>query len=255
MLTQGTMTCYASHLARIATHFGIGELLLPLRPDPIWLDEDEEHEANRTALDAMRQAGLLERDGRLDRDFTVTVETLCFPELAYIGWLVTDHEPWQLVTVRKGREAVLAVRVNNGLYLRQITPDGLGEALLSELIDRDIASFHPIRLPVSVFNGEPRTSDGFLMDNDYTVEDEARDTVLELVKAPNQGGGEFLVQTRDHTGRTQRNQTTLGYVLGPHGAWLNRLETDKAGDDYLFCAPATDHAIAEQLDVLHRELN
>ncbi|WP_031468086.1 ESX secretion-associated protein EspG [Sciscionella sediminilitoris] len=251
MLPTGELLCVGADLERAVAHFGVGELPRVLRGTPVWRDTGEDRAATRASLETLDKAGLLEPNGRLDRDVTVTLEALCQPELAYFGWFAVGGEQWNAIAARRGPEAVLAAYAKGGIYIRQINPDGLIKALDAELPLGEPAEFAPIWYPLDKPVPEPAIGDIFV-DNNYTRTEDDLDLIHTLVTSRD-GGGEVFVQTRDRSGRVRESPTALGVVTGNHGTWLNTLHTNHHGDRYLFCLPATPDAFAEQLDVLHEQ--
>lgn len=238
-------------LVHMVEHFRVGELHRVLRGLDEWLDDDEADTVTGRMLDGLRDCGLLERDGRLDREFVDTLATLCHPSLAYFGWLIYEGTRREVLAAQLGREAVLAVREGEQVVLYQLREGELVTALLGQLPKANPAQFQPIQLR----EPQRRETGEVMVEATYTKADEQDDILRRLVEATNYGGAELFVETRDRAGRVSTSDNSLGYTIGEYGAWLNCFQRDQYAQRRLFAAPASSEALhrhIRSLDMIQR---
>ncbi|WP_019814169.1 ESX secretion-associated protein EspG [Saccharomonospora saliphila] len=230
-------------LARAVEREQVGTLHLTLRPEPLWLPSDERDAAQAALDEALAEAGLLDRRGRLDPEFLDWLPLLTNAAIEYFGWVFEGETTWSLLAAARGLQGVLAVCE--------------GETVLLESADHtDLARTVVHRLPEIGPGGgshwSVRAEDFEAVARGHTPDRAAAATAREILKVterPVLGGGELYVAERDEHGHYRRLESPLHYVDTDWGRYLNhRVETDDG--TVLHVAPATAGTLASTLESL-----
>ncbi|OZM73445.1 ESX secretion-associated protein EspG [Amycolatopsis antarctica] len=233
-------------LATIAEREGAGELHMVLRPEAMWLSDNDREAAARTAQEALVAAGLLDGRGRLDVDFLDWLPVLTMPNAECYGWYTVDGETRGALAAARGLEGVLAIRSGDRVRLTAVNRDLLAEALVAELPEVVPGG----GTPWSVSLEELRDAGDGRRAVDRRLSRHLAE-VVKVVQRPVHGSGELYAATRDEVGRRSQTVDPLHYVDTDWGRYLNHTSGTGAGAR-LNIAPATPSALAATLRGLHR---
>ncbi|MBM7771492.1 hypothetical protein JOD54_001696 [Actinokineospora baliensis] len=227
---------------RIARVEELGELHVTLAPTPVWLPRDEERAQDAAALRVLAELGEVDSRGRIDPDLRATLALLCRPRTEFYGWITSNDRTIGVLAAAAGRDAVLAVRVDDTLHLRQIAPDRLPDTLVDQA--PDVA---PGRgQAITVTPAEPST-------RQYTTSSRSAPELAlaqRIAQLPTTGGGQLYVAVRDNHNRRTAVPQPVRYADTSGGRWLNLTLPDSR----VLIAPATKAALAKRLRDLHQAL-
>lgn len=235
-------------LAALAEREQLGQLHLTLRPEPLWLSDEERDEADHRIDAALAEAGLIDARGRASVDFLDWLPLLVTPARECYGWVGTGGHTYGVLAAAKGLQAVLAVSDGAHVGVQEIDRNRLAESLVEQLP------------PVGPGGGNPRTvrvadlTDAARRGQDAYPLSPAIADVVSLVQRPVTGSGELYVGRRDEVGRHTCRQQPLHYADTDWGRYLSY--TSGAGDDeVIHIGPAGPRELADTLTELAGSLN
>ncbi|GLZ40402.1 ESX secretion-associated protein EspG [Actinokineospora sp. NBRC 105648] len=227
-------------LARITAR--IGELHVALAPPATWLPKQADEEADDRAREELAQLGGIDRRGRLDADLAATLALLCAPHNEFYGWITSHGRTIGVLAASTGRDAVLAVRTDREVHLKQSTPDKLAERLAAQVPEVPPGQGPSVTItptaPTSRITAPARRSTPEL------------DLARRIAALPTTGGGELHTAVRDDAGRRHAIAHPLRYADSTHGRWLNAT----LRDGRVLIAPASRDTLARRLHDAHRAL-
>lgn len=222
----------------------MGTLHLVLRPEPMWLPDEEKLAADRRMRETLREAGLLDRQGRLDIEFLDWLPLLTNASLEYYGWVHDGQRTYGILAAARGLQGIVAVRVNDGIALKPVHRDRLADALVAELPEVRPGGGRPLVIRVADLQEAAR--------EDRIPSWDIRDLV-NVLQRPVTGTGELYAAHRDELNRYHRMERPLHYADTDWGRYLNyTLGTGDAAEIHL--APAHPSAVVEHLLRLERAL-
>jgi hypothetical protein len=235
-------------LAALAEREQAGQLHISLRPEPLWLSDEERDEADKRVDAALAEAGLVDARGRASVDFLDWLPLLVNPARECYGWVGTGGQTYGVLAAAKGLQAVLAVSDGTHVGVQEIDRNRLAESLVEQLP------------PVGPGGGHPRTvrvadlADAARRGSDAYPLSPAIADVVSLVQRPVTGSGELYVGRRDDVGRHTCLQQPLHYADTDWGRYLSY--TSGAGhDEVIHIGPAGPRELADTLTELAGALN
>ena len=114
-MATGRVDVPVEALAALAEREQIGQLHITLRPEPLWLSDEERADANKRIDAALAEAGLVDGAGRAVVDFLDWLPLLVSPARECYGWVGVDGQTYGVLAAAKGLQAVLAV--SDGTYV------------------------------------------------------------------------------------------------------------------------------------------
>ncbi|GAA5159194.1 MULTISPECIES: ESX secretion-associated protein EspG [Amycolatopsis] len=221
-----------------------GTLHLVLRPEPLWLPDDEKRAAERRMLESLDAAGLLDRQGRLDVEFLDWLPLLTNASVEYYGWVHDGRRTYGVLAAARGLQGIVAVRVDDGIALKPVHRDRLAESLVAELPDVRPGGGRPLVIRVAELEEAGR--------EDRIPSWDIRDLV-NVLQRPVSGTGELYVAHRDELNRYHQLDTPLHYADTDWGRYLN-YATGTGSDAQIYLAPGHPTAIIEHLRKLEQTL-
>ncbi|NBH06576.1 ESX secretion-associated protein EspG [Amycolatopsis sp. SID8362] len=235
-------------LAALAEREQAGQLHITLRPEPIWLSDEERDEAGKRIDAALAEAGLVDVRGRVTVDFLDWLPLLVSPAREYYGWVGVDGQTYGVLAAAKGLQAILAVSDGTHVGVQEIDRNRLAESLVEQLPPVGPGGGHPRTVRVADLAEAARRGQ-----EAYPLAPAVAD-VVSLVQRPVSGSGELYVGRRDDVGRHSCLQQPLHYADTDWGRYLSY--TTGSGDDaVIHIGPAGPRELAETLDELAQTLN
>lgn len=232
-------------LASAVERANAGTLHLVLRPEPVWLPENEKLAAERRMHEALAEAGLLTRDDRLDTEFLDWLPLLTNASVEYYGWVHDGQRTYGILAAGRGLQGVVAVRVDDGIAIKPVHRDGLAEALVAELPDVRPGGGRRLVIRVAELEAAGR--------EDQIPSYDIRDLV-NVLQRPVSGTGELHVARRDTLGRYHRIDQPLHYADTDWGRYLNY--TAGTGEDAeIHLAPGHPTALIDTLKEMEHGLS
>ncbi|RZS44611.1 ESAT-6 protein secretion system EspG family protein [Herbihabitans rhizosphaerae] len=245
-------------LADIAELHNLGELHLTLA-EVVWRPNEARAEREREVRDECDRLGWLDRRGRLDVEVETTLRVLCRAATEFYGWVSHRDDDAELITgvvaAAIGREAVLAMRQQDTVWLSQIpNANELAETLVYQLPDVRPADVSPLRvstkeLAATSASGRTRAPGGVAI---RRASPEARQ-IRQIMDLPVRGSGELYAGVRDSRDRYLTSEYPLRYADTDRGRYRAR-HTPADGVIYLDVGPGTDVDLIRQLRELHEML-
>lgn len=231
-------------LAGAVERQNVGTLHLVLRPEPMWLPDDEKLAAERRMRETLQEAGLLDRQGRLDVEFLDWLPLLTNASLEYYGWVHDGQRTYGILAAARGLQGIVAVRVADGIALKPVPREYLADALVAELPDVRPGGGRPLVIRVAELEEAAR--------EDRIPSWDIRDLV-NVLQRPVSGTGELYAARRDELNRYHRLEQPLHYADTDWGRYLNYTAgTGDAAEIHL--APAHPSALIEHLQRLEQTL-
>ncbi|WP_290059803.1 ESX secretion-associated protein EspG [Amycolatopsis solani] len=235
-------------LAALAEREQAGQLHITLRPEPIWLPDDERDEAGKRIDAALAEAGLVDARGRVTVDFLDWLPLLVAPAREYYGWVGVEGQTYGVLAAAKGLQAIIAVSDGTHVGVQEIDRNRLGESLVEQLPPVGPGGGHPRTVRVADLAEAARRGQ-----EAYPLAPAVAD-VVSLVQRPVSGSGELYVGRRDDVGRHTCLQQPLHYADTDWGRYLSY--TTGSGDDaVIHIGPAGPRELAGTLDELAQTLN
>nr|WP_166640558.1 ESX secretion-associated protein EspG [Amycolatopsis sp. SID8362] len=235
-------------MAALAEREQAGQLHITLRPEPIWLSDEERDEAGKRIDAALAEAGLVDVRGRVTVDFLDWLPLLVSPAREYYGWVGVDGQTYGVLAAAKGLQAILAVSDGTHVGVQEIDRNRLAESLVEQLPPVGPGGGHPRTVRVADLAEAARRGQ-----EAYPLAPAVAD-VVSLVQRPVSGSGELYVGRRDDVGRHSCLQQPLHYADTDWGRYLSY--TTGSGDDaVIHIGPAGPRELAETLDELAQTLN
>ncbi len=239
-MATGRVDVPVEALAALAEREQVGQLHLTLRPEPLWLSDEERAEADKRVDAALADAGLVDARGRAAVDFLDWLPLLVNPARECYGWVGVDGRTYGVLAAAKGLQAVLAVSDGTHVGVQEIDRNRLAESLVEQLP------------PLGAGGGQRRTvrvadlAEAARRGQDAYPLDPAIADVVSLVQRPVSGSGELYVGRRDEVGRHTCLQQPLHYADTDWGRYLSY--TSGAGDDaVIHIGPAGPRELADTL--------
>jgi hypothetical protein len=230
-------------LAALAEREQAGQLHITLRPEPLWLSDEERDEADKRIDAALAEAGLVDARGRASVDFLDWLPLLVNPARECYGWVGADGQTYGVLAAAKGLQAVLAVCDGTHVGVQEIDRNRLAESFVEQLPPVGAGGGHPRTVRVTDLTEAARRGR-----EAYPLDPAVAD-VVSLVQRPVSGSGELYVGRRDEVGRHSCLKQPLHYADTDWGRYLSY--TSGAGDDtVIHIGPAGPRELAETLTEL-----
>ncbi|MQA09188.1 MAG: hypothetical protein GEU98_11700 [Pseudonocardiaceae bacterium] len=247
-LLSNPVTISATSLAALLRRERIGEPHITVSPTAMWLDSDERREEDKRTGEEIDGLEVTDQRG-LDVEFAASLAVLCRPTTEYYGWINEGKTTLAVLAGAIGREAVLAVRENDTVFLNQVQPDKLPEALVSQIPEFAPAKGRPINVAQDEVLAEverARQPTGVIT---RTASHAVRQ-VQSISALPTDGGGELYAAVRDSVGRRTHTEHPLRYADTTEGRWLN-ITLPGQTRTMLVISPGTRRDIAQRLRDMH----
>ncbi|WP_020666704.1 ESX secretion-associated protein EspG [Amycolatopsis nigrescens] len=235
-------------LAGLAEQERAGALHVVLRPEPLWLSDDEKLHAKERMQQALGEAGLVDGRGRIEVDFLDWLPLLTTPSLEYYGWANDGERTFGVLAAARGLQGIIAIRSGDGVAIRTVRRDRLPESLVAELPEVAPGAGRPLMVRIAELEEAGRRT---------TTDMLPPPAIRELVKVlqrPVEGTGELYAGRRDEVGRYTRLEQPLHYADTDWGRYLNY--TVGSGDDAeVHLAPGHPNALVNALLKLEHTLD
>ncbi len=231
-------------LARITAD--LGDLHHTLAPTATWRAPGSPDPRDAETADTLTRLGWRQRNGSLDREVAASLAVLCRPDAEFYGWLTHDGATTAVVTASAGREAVLALRSDDSVWLSTVPAKRLAERLVAQLPDLPSAAGHATTVALADLhaanrNGQVRAQGGVIA---RRADPDVRH-VQWLMSLPVTGAGELYAAVRDESGTRLTHDEPVEYVDTAEG----RVLATKSDPRHLRVGPGSrDDLVAE----LHR---
>lgn len=227
---DGPLTMPLTTLNSLMDDLRIGPLPPLLRPDAVWMDEDE----------AARRA-----TQRVDDELADSLYTLAHPATEYGAVVRTGDQQRSVFAAERGRDVVLAERVGHVVSVTMLRDRSAMGEFLRRVPDAPPARIHAVNLRRSDLVRSVATWAGFDSTRGLPERDVA--TVAMLLRHPLVGQGELYVATHDPFGRV-----ALGEPVRYQDYGLGRVLI-VLSDEYFSVAAASRSALTRRLsEELHR---
>lgn len=239
-----------STLARTIRTNNLGELHITLAPTASWSPREAEQAADDQARAEIGRLGLIDRRGRLDADLEASLTLLCKAHAEFYGWINEGDSTIGVLAAATGRDAILAVRNGETVYLTQAEPERLPDLLVAQTPDVAPARGQAITMALADMRPAPtgRMTVG-VGARQGTAESRLAERIMET---PTSGGGQLYTAVRDRLGRRLSVDHPLRYADTIHGRWLNL--TVPGSEPRVIIAPADRRALVGRLHDLHMRL-
>ncbi|RZS44478.1 ESAT-6 protein secretion system EspG family protein [Herbihabitans rhizosphaerae] len=242
---------------------GLGELHLVLRDGPdqaVWYPHSYRETLASRVREECTRLGWYDRRGQLEIEIEAALRVLCAGSVEYFGWVRHPlDEGGEAVTgvvvAAIAREAVLAIRRGNTVWLSQISnANKLPERLVAQLPPVRPGSGQPLRAPQRDIaavrsDGRTRNQGGVAL---RRAAPDARH-IRQIMALPSFGGGELYGGVRDGHGIYRRSDRPIRYTDTDRGRYRATI-TDTPDDTYVEVAPGSDADLINQLRAVQRSL-
>ena len=242
-VATGRVVVPVEALAALAEREQAGQLHLTLRPEPVWLSDEERVAADNRVSEALAEAGLVDRSGRAAVDFLDWLPLLATPAREFYGWVQTDGVTYGVLAASRGLQAVLAVSDGSRVSVREIDRGRLAESIVEELPPLGAGGGHPRSVRVADLREAARRGP------DAYPLDPAIADVVSLVQRPVHGSGELYAGRRDDVGRYSCLEQPLHYADTDWGRYYS-YTTGAGPDEVIHIGPAGPRELAEALTEL-----
>jgi hypothetical protein len=219
---------------------------------------EERDVLTRQAMDELAAVGLVHR-GRVDPDLLDTWVLLARAKREYYGWFTPDGVGEHAVVVAAaGEGVVIGVTDGTALALTPIRPTALAESLVLALPEVEPARHPSISVPRDAFDavlhgdGDAASVLVKTMGSTARHDTDARQLV-DLLRQPRRGGGQFFAACRDRLGVRIRSRRPLNYLDTTHGRTLLTEAPSGDGRSWILAVAGDDRQFADQLDRLSRD--
>jgi hypothetical protein len=234
-------------LAGLTEHENLGTLHVVLRPEPLWLSDDEKVLARQRMNEALTEAGLVDGRGRVEVDFLDWLPLLTTPSIEYYGWANDGERTYGVLAAARGLQGIVAIRSGDGIALRSTPRDRLPEALIAELPEVPAGGGRPLLVRVADLEEAGRRKN-----EDMVPSTEIRELV-KVLQRPVEGTGELYVGRRDDLSRYTRLEQPLHYADTDWGRYLN-YTMGTGSDAEIHLAPGSPQAMVQNLLKLQQTL-
>jgi hypothetical protein len=225
-----------SALAALTERERVGQLHVTLRPEALWLSDEDKAAADKQIEQALAEAGLVDGRGRTAADFLDWLPLLTTASLEYYGWMTSGEETLGVLAATRGLQGVVAVRAGDWVRVKSADRHQLAEALVAELPVVGAGGGNPrsVRISALAGTGSERRLDPVVTD------------LVSLVQRPLSGSGELYAGRRDEVGRYSRVELPVHYADTDWGRYFTY--TTGAGDDAeVHVGPAGPAVLADLL--------
>jgi hypothetical protein len=218
---------------------------------------EERDVLTRQAMVELAAAGLAHR-GRVDPELLDTWEVLARAKREYYGWFTPDGVGEHAVVIAAaGEDAVIGVTDGAALALTPIRPTALAESLVLALPEVKPARHPSISVPRDAFDAVLHGAGDATSVLVKTVGSTARHDVdarqlVDLLRQPRRGGGQFFAACRDRLGVRIRSRRPLNYLDTTHGRTLLTEAPSGDGRSWVLAVAGDDRQFADQLGRLSR---
>ena len=239
-MATGRVDVPVEALAALAEREQVGQLHITLRPEALWLSDEERDEAGKRVDAALAEAGLVDARGRAGVDFLDWLPLLVNPARECYGWVGVEGRTYGVLAAAKGLQAILAVSDGTQVGVQEIDRNRLAESLVEQLPPMGAGGGHPRAVRVADLSEVARRG------QDAYPLDPAVADVVSLVQRPVSGSGELYVGRRDDVGRHTCLRQPLHYADTDWGRYLSY--TSGEGDDaVIHIGPAGPRELADTL--------
>ncbi|MQA10895.1 MAG: hypothetical protein GEU98_20530 [Pseudonocardiaceae bacterium] len=251
MVLPRPLTLSAFGLERIVRRHNIGTLHVTLAPEAVWIPDQSRQAVEQRVTEQFIQLGLLDAQGRLDPELADSLAVLCHPVEERYGWISRDGNTRAVLAGAIGREALLAIRDGDEVWVNQIDPERLEQVLVAQLPEVTKASGNVINVVhadlVAARGG--RAGDVKEQRPSYEIR-----RLQQIVELPATGGAELYAGYRDSNGRNRHTEQPLRVADTSEGRWENVTTQRQGGDTMITVAPANASDIANRLRQLRQTL-
>ncbi|MGQ0842036.1 ESX secretion-associated protein EspG [Actinokineospora sp.] len=209
-------------LDRVLRAEGVGELPLVLAPPPGWRPRAENGALDTRARAECARLGWLDRLGRLDVEVAASLRVLCHADVAFFGWLSDGTRTIGVLTGAIGREAVLAIKDGDTVWLDRTPAVKLAATLVAQAPDVPPGRGGAVRVSqgdlLATTPDGSRRSDSGVGHRRASVEARAVRARTELAET---GSGELYAALRDPVGR--RTGIGVHYVDTVQGRYVTEV--------------------------------
>lgn len=228
------------------------ELHRVLSPTPVWRPRAVEAAAEEVAREHV--AGLLDRHGRLDVEVAASLAVVCRPRVEFYGWMHDGTRTIGVLAGAIGREAVLAIRDGDEVWLSQGRSSKLADALIAQTSAVPAGRGEPVSALRSEVLAGASGHEAVSRVGTRPAGPQVR-LIHRIAALPTTGCGELHVAIRDDMGRRRQSPRPLRYADTVHGRWLNHAVPVAGGhDDQILVAPAGRPELVARLLAAHRSL-
>jgi len=179
---------------------------------------------------------------------------LCRASVEFFGWIHDGEQTIGVLTAAIAREALLAIRDGDLVWLSQIRSSKLAEVLVGQVPDLPAGRTRPMRvaraeLAATTRDGRRRSETGV---GSYPASESAR-LARQLADLPTLGTGELYVAVRDSMGRRRAVAEPLRYLDTQRGRYGYQITTAD-GEDHVLIVGVTRSNLATRLRDEHRLL-
>jgi hypothetical protein len=232
----------------------LGELHVTLKPLAVWRRKSDQQVLETELRREFQRMGFLDSRGRVEVELASSLAVLTRAGAEFYGWINEGESTRGVLAAAIGREAVLAVRDGTDVTVKQIRPETLPMALVSQAPDVPRSRGESITVlrsdMLATVGGRQRTAAGVGM---RPAPPEVR-IAQQVIAQPTTGGGELYVAVRDRMGRRRGVQEPLRYADTASGRWLNYM-VPGGEEERVLIAPATPQDLAARLQEMHRNLS
>ena len=210
------------------------------------------------AIDELAAAGLVHH-GRVDANLLDTWAVLARAQREYYGWFTPDGVAEHAVVVAAtGEDAVIGVTDGSALTLTPIRPTALVESLILALPSVEPTHDRSISVPRdtvdTVLHGTDDAGSALVNTVGGTGRHDAdARRLVDLLRRPRRGGGQFFAACRDRLGVRIRSRRRLNYLDTTHGRTLLTEIPGSDGRSWVLAVAGNDRQFAEQLARLSRD--
>lgn len=239
------ITASRSALASAAEREKLGQLHPVLRPEPMAMHPDYAKQ-KADELDAeLRQAGLLDRDGRPKAALVDWLIPLCKPSMDYVAYCSVEGKVVTVLSALTSAMGVVAVARDDEIFFREIGQDDLLDAVFGELPELLPAQGELVTLNLEKVR---RERESLMSDSPNRTIKQLR----EIDRLP-------AIQTIDiimHTytgGHRRRFRNPVGIKVTEGGDYFSCL-IGIGRDEELWAGPATRPNLHKAIDALHADM-
>lgn len=229
-------------LTRMMATQRLGPPHLAIKAAPVYLNLDQDRDADAAMWAGFAALELVDQRGRLDGDALDMLGLLSRPATEYFAHFTENSQRFSALVAGGGSTGVLAFRAGDIVELRALSQESLPETLLRQLPDSAPATVDSLNVRLADLRDRARADDS----------PGARDGwgLRRLTEEPIIGQGELYVGIRDYRGEyTSTVDDPIRYEDRASGRVMVTLSRG-----YLSVAPATKRLLLDRLNEAHRGL-
>ncbi|MQA63656.1 MAG: hypothetical protein GEU86_19760 [Actinophytocola sp.] len=244
-MTGQIITASRSALASAAEREKLGQLHPVLRPEPMAMHPDYAKQ-KADELDAeLKQAGLLDRDGRPKAGLVDWLIPLCKPSMDYVAYCSVEGKVVTVLSALTSAMGVVAVARDDEIYFREIRQDELLDAVFGELPELLPAQGELVTLNLAKVRQERES----VMSG---VPNRTIKQLREIDRLPAIQTIDITMHTYDG-GHRRRFRNPVGIKVTDRGDYFSCL-IGAGRDEELWTGPATRPNLHKAIDALRADL-